>query len=58
MYKVRLIEKEKLDLDLELDFDYDSGPSSVSVSPMSNDRTSYFANLKKANLLPLGKYRY
>ena len=58
LYRIKLQEKEKLDLDLELDFDYDQSPASIFVVPMSNDKKSYFANLKKPGIKVSGSYKY
>lgn len=47
-----------LDLDLELTFNTAEVASSVWVTPLSNDKSTYFACMKKPGLQLVGGYKY
>lgn len=58
LYRVRLLETKKLDLNLDLTFDYTTAVSQVYMTPLSPERKTYFATLKKPGLQLSGKYSH
>lgn len=55
-YRVQIREPTTLQIDVDLTFDYDSAASSFFSVPMTADKTTYFANLKKSALPQKGSY--
>lgn len=52
------INSEKINLKADFEFDFDSQPGQTWVMPFTDDKTCYFANMKKGAVPTTGEYTF